>query len=159
MTNPNARQRAESSLSQLPPPDVELAAAWLARLASGDGAQGGPFGRALGVRFTRMGNGECGAEMDVGPELYNPGGVLHGSIAHALIDLTMGGAVFSLVGPGHRLATIEIKVSYLHAVKEGLLIAASRVVQNGKHIVFLESSVTTAPAEVVATGSGSYYVS
>jgi acyl-coenzyme A thioesterase PaaI-like protein len=117
MSIPDARQRAETSLSHLSPPDAELAAAWLARLESGDGAQGGPFGRLLAARFTHFGGGECRAEMEVGPELYNPGGVLHGSIAPALIDMTMGGAFASLVGPDARLATIEIKVNYLRPVR------------------------------------------
>lgn len=158
MSNDSAFERATGSLQRLSGEEMELAAAWLARLESGQGKEAGPVGRLLAMRFTAWQEGVCRAEMEVGPEFWNPVGVLHGSVTHALIDTTMGAAVVSITGPGRRQSTIELKVNYLRPVQTGRLMAESRVIRRGKRIWFLESQVTDEAGELVATGSASYYV-
>lgn len=138
---------------------LQLASAWLGRLGSGHGAEGGPLGRALAVEFLTFDHGVCRAALEVDTELWNPLGVAHGAVAYALIDYTMGGAVASLVGAERGPATIEIKVSYLRPFKAGRLVAESRVIREGKHVVFLESEVRDTQGELIATGTGSFYVS
>jgi uncharacterized protein (TIGR00369 family) len=158
MSNDSMLDQATAILGRLTPEELELAAAWLARLESGQGVAAGPIGRLLAMNFTTWKDGVCSAEIEVGPEFWNPVGVLHGSVTHALIDTTMGGAVVSALGTGKRQSTIELKVSYLRPVKEGRITAESRVTRQGKRIWFLDSQVTDESGELVATGSASYYV-
>ena len=154
-----SKQQILAHIEHLSEEDLQLAAAWLARLRSGHGAFGGAVGRYLAMRFTDCSDGRCTVELDVGPEFWNPLGTLHGSITHALIDTSMGGAVASLIGEGNPQATVELKVSYLRPFQEGLLIATSEVVHQGKRIWFLESQVHDEQDNLIATGNSTFYVS
>lgn len=161
MSKQEARQRLIEKLDALPDDDLVLAEAVLERLTLTRDIPVGPLSRLVGMRLTHREDGYCRAECEVGPELYNIANVLHGSVAHALIDVTMGGAAYSALGMSGnipKIATIEIKINYLKAVKEGTLITETRVVRAGRKIVFLDSTVVNGDGELVATGSGSFYV-
>jgi acyl-coenzyme A thioesterase PaaI-like protein len=38
---------------------------------------------------------------------------VHGGVVGTLVDFAMGGALTSLLGPGERCATLEVKINYL----------------------------------------------
>ena len=158
MSDDNSREQATDSLNNLSGHNLQMAAAWLARLASGDGALGGSISRLLALRFNEAEEGRCVAELDVGPEMWNPLGYLHGSIPHAMIDTTMGCAVASLAGVV-RQSTIEIKTNYLRPFKAGRLTVESKVIRQGKRVWFLESQVTDDQGQLITTASASFYVS
>jgi molybdopterin converting factor subunit 1 len=107
----------------------------------------------LGIRPLHAEPGHVRFEFTATEEFLNPAGVVQGGFITAMLDETMGPTALSLLGPGHMVPTLELKVSFLRPVRPGRLIADGRVVHMGKSVGFLESSLTDEDGNVVATAS------
>jgi uncharacterized protein (TIGR00369 family) len=118
----------------------------------------GPLGDVLGMRSVGRGPGWSKMELTVDPAWANPNGVLHGGIVYTLIDYGMGGAVQPNLPEGDFCTSIEVKVSYLVAVRDGVLTAETKVLKEGRNVAFLESKVTDGQGRLVATATGSMFV-
>ena len=124
-----------------------------------EGAQSvGPLGDVLGMRSVARGEGWSKMELTVDPAWANPNGVLHGGMVYTLVDYGMGGALQPNLPEGDFCTTIEMKVSYLLAVREGVLTAETHVLKEGRNVAFMESKVTDDKGRLVATATGSMFV-
>lgn len=115
------------------------------------------FGELIGLEMTHAEDGYSRGELAVTEELKNPHGVLHGAAAYAMADTGMGGAIVPGLGPEEACATIEVKISYLGAVREGTLVCETEVLHRGGSVAFLESDVTQ-DGESVARATGSFAI-
>jgi acyl-CoA thioesterase len=97
-------------------------------------------------------------KLEVTPDLLNPHGLLHGGAIYTMIDTAMGGATMGTLPVGEICATIEIKVSYLAAVREGTLTCDTSVLKKGRNVVFLESRVADSTGKPVAMATGSFAI-
>lgn len=80
----------------------------------------------------------------------NPAGFIQGGILTALLDDTMGPALW-LVTKGEAFpSTVDLNVSFLAAARPGPLYGEGRVVQMGKTIAFLEGHLTDARNKMIA---------
>jgi uncharacterized protein (TIGR00369 family) len=91
---------------------------------------------------------------------YNPIGAVHGGLVCTLLDSVTGCAVHSTLPAGRGYTSIEIKVSYLKAVRleSGQLTAVGTVVKGGSRVAFAEGVVTDASGAVVATATSTLLV-
>lgn len=91
---------------------------------------------------------------------YNPIGAVHGGLVCTLLDSVAGCAMHSTLPQGKGYTSVEIKVSYLKAVRlnSGLLTATGTVVKAGSRVGFTEGVVTDAGGAVVATASSTLLV-
>ena len=88
----------------------------------------------------------------------NPGGVLQGGFLAAFCDSAMGAAAVTYVA-GRKVvaANAEMKVSFLAPVPTGsVLTCRAEVVSGGSRVAFVEATVTTEGALVVARASSTY---
>ena len=91
---------------------------------------------------------------------YNPIGVVHGGLVCTLLDSVAGCALHSTLPVGKGYTSVEIKVSYLKAVRadSGVLTAVGTVVKGGSRVGFTEGVVTDASGAVVATATSTLLV-
>jgi uncharacterized protein (TIGR00369 family) len=91
---------------------------------------------------------------------YNPIGVVHGGLVCTLLDSVAGCALHSTLAAGRGYTSIEIKVSYLKAVRlqSGRLTAVGTVVKAGSRVAFTEGVVTDASGATVATATSTLLV-
>jgi len=91
---------------------------------------------------------------------YNPIGAVHGGLVCTLLDSVAGCALHSTLPAGKGYTSVEIKVSYLKAVRasSGLLTAVGTVVKAGARVGFTEGVVTDASGAVVATATSTLLV-
>jgi uncharacterized protein (TIGR00369 family) len=91
---------------------------------------------------------------------YNPIGVVHGGLVCTLLDSVAGCALHSTLPLGKGYTSVEIKVSYLKAVRttSGPLRAVGTVVKAGGRVGFTEGVVTDASGAVVATATSTLLV-
>jgi uncharacterized protein (TIGR00369 family) len=91
---------------------------------------------------------------------YNPIGVVHGGLVCTLLDSVAGCALHSTLPQGRGYTSIEIKVSYLAAVRatSGLLTATGTVVKAGSRVAFTEGTVADASGTLVATATSTLLV-
>ena len=159
----DARDELRAAIDGLSDEEVRTLLSWLGVIGRADrqepGEQSvGALGDLLGMVSEGREPGRCRMRLDVDAAWANPNGVLHGGVVYTLIDYSMGGAVQPHLPEGDWCTSIEVKVSYLAAVREGALTVDTTVVKEGRNIAFLESKVTGEDGRLVATGSGSMFV-
>ena len=119
-----------------------------------------PIARTLGFALTRIEDGEAWFSCTPDESTYNPIGSVHGGLVCTLLDSVTGCAVHSTLPQGKGYTSVEIKVSYLKAVRlsSGLLTATGTVVKAGARVGFAEGVVTDASGAVVATATSTLLV-
>jgi uncharacterized protein (TIGR00369 family) len=92
--------------------------------------------------------------------MYNPNGGIHGGLVCTLLDSVAGLALHSTLPAGKGYTSIEIKVSYLKAVRlgSGPLTAIGTVVKSGSRVGFTEGVVTDGSGKTVATATSTLLV-
>ena len=88
-------------------------------------------------------------------EFTNPAGYVQGGFLAAMLDDTMGPAVFVHTEGRFFPPTIEMHVSFLTPTRPGRLVGEGRVVQLGKSIAFMEGVLFDAAGNVVARATAS----
>lgn len=89
------------------------------------------------------------------PEFVNPAGSIQGGFLAAMLDDTMGPAVFAATEGALYTATIDMNVSYLKPAKVGPLFGEGQVVQLGKTVAFIEARLTDGDGALVARATSS----
>ena len=88
-----------------------------------------------------MGQGYARFVLPFKPELANSIGLLQGGMIAALADETVAFALYSLVKEGETINTVEMKINFLGAVKEGEVEAVARITKRGRTISLGEVEV------------------
>ena len=126
------------------------------------GAGGGMEGTAgftdlVGLEITAVEDGYSRATLDVAEEHRNPYGGVHGAVLYAMADTGMGAALLYGLESGERMATIEIKISYVRPVTDGTVTCETRVLNRGRSVAYLESEVEN-DGRLVARATGSFSI-
>jgi uncharacterized protein (TIGR00369 family) len=88
-------------------------------------------------------------------EFLNPAGFIQGGFLAAMLDDTMGPAMF-LHGEGRLFTpTIDMHVSFIAPARPGPLVGEGQVVQAGKSIAFLEGRLIDATGTLLAKATAS----
>jgi uncharacterized protein (TIGR00369 family) len=88
-------------------------------------------------------------------EFCNPAGFIQGGILSAMLDDTMGPAVFVMTEGKLYTATITMTVNFLAPAKVGPIVGEAKVTQLGKTIAFVEGRLTAEGGAVLATATTS----
>jgi uncharacterized protein (TIGR00369 family) len=109
-----------------------------------------PIGRLLGFRVTAIEPGRAVCAMAVDERHHNPLGTLHGGVYCDLADAAMGLAYAATLGDGETFTTIELKINFLRAVRQGTLTAEATVVKAGRTLGYVECEVKDQEGRLVA---------
>jgi len=121
-----------TQIEALPP---ELEAGIRARLARN------PFIKFMGITVPQLGRGYARFVLPFKPELANSIGLLQGGAIAALADEAVAFALYSLAKKGETINTVEMKINFLAAVKEGEVTAVARISKRGRTISLGEFEV------------------
>ncbi|MET8425323.1 PaaI family thioesterase [Nocardia sp. NPDC004860] len=118
-----------------------------------------PIVSTAGMEAVRIEPGDVLMRCVADESFLNPIGVVHGGLISMLLDSAASAAVHSTLPAGVGFTTIEIKVSYLRAVRAGdELLVHGWVVKPGSRIAFAEADIRSAEGKTVATASTSLLV-
>lgn len=131
MTQTATLPRPLTALDGLPPPPVALLLGWHILDARPE---------AGWIRIGFQGR----------QEFLNPAGFIQGGILAAMLDDTMGPAVFAMTEGSLYTATIDMNISYLAPARLGLIIGEGQVVQLGRTVAFLEAKLIDEAGAVIA---------
>jgi uncharacterized protein (TIGR00369 family) len=114
-----------------------------------------PSARLLGWRLldARPWDGWLKVAFDGKPEFCNPAGFIQGGILSAMLDDSMGPAVFVTSDGRFYATTISLTVNFIAPARPGPLIAEAQVIQIGKSIAFMEGKLMDQDGTVLATAS------
>lgn len=104
-------------------------------------------------RLTDVSVGKASIEYVVRKEMTNPLGTLQGGMYAAMMDDTLGVAVYSL-GKDKFYTTVNFYVDYLESASEGDVITVdATVVRHGNTMVNVEMWVTNQSGKLIAKGN------
>src|ERR1700692_3851656 len=109
-----------------------------------------PIGRLLGFVLKVIEPGRAVFEMEADERHHNPMGTLHGGIYCDLADAAMGYAYAATLGEGETFMTVELKINFLRAMRQGKLTAEARVVKGGGTLGYVECDVKDDAGKLVA---------
>jgi uncharacterized protein (TIGR00369 family) len=126
-------------------------------MESGQAAAGGGIDgltRWLGLRWEDANR----LRLTIRPELINPAGLLAGPVAYAMVDYSMGSALWQVRDKGERIATISISINYVQTAREGDVICESTVDRRNDRVAVLRSEVRHESGRLLATAVGSFAI-
>src|SRR5215210_2796522 len=94
------------------------------------------------------------ARLTIRPELINAGGMLSGVATYALVDYTMGSALWKETGDDEAIATINI----VRTAVSGEAICSTSVDRRNRTSAVLRSEVRHDDGELMATAIGTYSI-
>ena len=88
-------------------------------------------------------------------EFCNPAGFIQGGLLSAMLDDTMGPAVFVMTDGQRYTATITMTVNFLAPARPGPIVGEATVTQLGKTIAFVEGRLIADGGTLLATATAS----
>lgn len=119
-----------------------------------------PFGGLLQMSITDVQPGRVEFVCHPDESMYNATGTVHGGILCTLLDSAASCAVLSALPSGKTIISIEIKVSYLRAVRAvgGVVRATGTLHKLGGRVGFAEAVATDENGRDIATATTSVMV-
>ena len=117
-----------------------------------------PFLRFVGIEVGLSQGGVGSVSLSVQPHHLQAAGQVHGGLIAVLVDTAFFRAVRSLLKPGQRTTTIELKVNFLESTTSGYLTATARVASNSGRLVVGEIDVTADSGRLIAQGLGTFLI-
>ena len=117
-----------------------------------------PFAALLDMRPGLCSDGVGSATMTVHDTFLQDAGVVQGGLIVSLADYAFYRAAYSVLRPGQRSVTVELKVNFIASAKDGELTATSRVLSAGRRVIVADMKVTDQQDKVIAQGLGTCLV-
>ncbi|WFU15558.1 PaaI family thioesterase [Bradyrhizobium sp. CB3481] len=116
-----------------------------------------PSSRLLGwhVLDARPADGWIRIGFDGKRDFCNPAGFVQGGILSAMLDDTMGPAVFVMTEGRLYTATISLTVNFLAPARPGPITGEAKVTQLGRTVAFVEGRLTAEDGTLLATATTS----
>lgn len=96
--------------------------------------------------------------LTIRPELINRGNLLSGVATFALVDYSMGSALWVQTSAEESIATLNIAINYIQTATSGDVICRSTVDRRNRSSAVLRSEVHHDDGRLLATAIGSYAI-
>ena len=115
-----------------------------------------PFGDLVGLRLDAVEPGLATMSLQVRAELLQNNGVVHGGAIATLIDSTAAFAIIPLLEQDETTTTVDLTVSYVRPLREGMAQATARVLRKGSRVIVLTAEVLDGAGNLAATALTTY---
>jgi len=114
-----------------------------------------PMLALLGIRLIEADEGRVVFTGTVAPEHYNGMGVAHGGYAATLLDSSLGCCINTMMPPGKRFTTLELKVNLTRPLTHdvGPLFCEAKVVHLGGRTATSEGRIVDGHGKLYAHGT------
>ena len=92
------------------------------------------------------------------PDLINAGGMLSGVATYAIVDYTMGSALWRQTAEDEAIATVNIAINYIQTATDGDVVCDTQVDRRNRRSAVLRSEVRHEDGRLLATAIGSYAI-
>ena len=103
--------------------------------------------RHLGARLLRVEPGLCEVALPWSDNVTQQQGSFHGGAMGALADIAGGYAALTVAAEDSEVTTVEYKINFMAAFRDGELRALGRVAKAGKRIIVTTAEVTHVAAD------------
>lgn len=114
-----------------------------------------PLAALLGFRILEVEPGRAVFEADPLPAFYNGMGSVHGGFAATLLDMALGGAVNSTMGPGRAYTTVDLKITLIRPLRHdvGVVRGIGTAIQVGSRLATSEARIVDRNDKIYAHGT------
>lgn len=109
-----------------------------------------PFVSHLKILTEELGEGTARLSLPVEPHLKNSLGTVHGGVIMSLLDVALCTAARTLHPDSIGVITIDLSTSFIGGGKGSRLVAESRVLRDGKSMIFVEAEAKNEDGSLVA---------
>lgn len=122
-----------------------------------DGLSLPPVARLLGWKLIAVDPqaGSIDVEFLAPADFTNPSGFVQGGMIAAMLDDTLGPAVFAMSGGERMTTTIDLHVHYVRPVRPGRVTATATVIKLGSRVAFVEGRLFDHEGRLAATATAS----
>ena len=119
-----------------------------------------PISSHVGLRFTRVEDGDVVMSAEPNESHYNPIGSVHGGFFATVLDSACGCAVHSTLPAEMGYTSLELKVSFLRAItaQTGTVTVHGWVTKRGRSAAFAEADLRDCDGRLLATASSTCLV-
>jgi uncharacterized protein (TIGR00369 family) len=96
--------------------------------------------------------------IEIRPDLLNGGGMLSGVATYAMVDYTMGSALWRETTEEEGIATLNIAINYVQTALEGEIVCTAQVDRRNRTTGMLRAEVRHDDGRLLATAVGSYAI-
>ncbi|GAC1435340.1 MAG: hypothetical protein NVSMB51_04590 [Solirubrobacteraceae bacterium] len=96
--------------------------------------------------------------LDVRPDLLNAGGLLSGVVTFALVDYSMGSALWVNTTEEEGIATINIAINYIQTATAGQIICTTALDRRNRTSAILRSEIRHEDGRLMVTALGTYAI-
>lgn len=105
----------------------------------------------LGAELAEVAPGRCVITLPFRPELTQQDGFFHGGVVTMIADTAAGYAALTLMPPGTRVLSVELKANFLAPARGERLVATGRVERAGRTLSVVQARVEAFEAGGAAT--------
>ena len=109
-----------------------------------------PFVSHLKILTEALGEGTARLSLPVEPHLKNSLGTVHGGVIMSLLDVALCTAARTLHPDSIGVITIDLSTSFIGGGQGARLLAESRVLRDGKSMIFVEAEAKNDDGSLVA---------
>ncbi len=118
-----------------------------------------PYARAARLSVIDLGEGRAVLQATPGAEHLNQIGMVHGGWVTTLMDSALGGAAHTLLPPGERAVTIEIKVNLTRPTIPGTTVTVeAEVLHRGRRTIVSEGKMRDEQGRLLAVSLATFAV-
>ena len=117
-----------------------------------------PFIQLLKLATDELGHGSAKLSLPVEPQLTNSMGSVHGGVIMSLLDVALCTAARTLHPDSVGVITIDMSTSFIGGGKGMRLYAESRVLRDGRSMIFVEGEAKNDDGSLVAKAIGTVRV-
>src|SRR5215472_15190848 len=110
-----------------------------------------PFARLLGIELIEASRGTATMRLAIRDELRQIRGLMHGGVTASLIDTVTAFAIVSAVPEGEQFVTIDLTISYLRPISEGVVTATAQVLRAGRRVITVSAEMRDGAGQIAAT--------
>lgn len=121
-------------------------------------AEMSPVAKVLGWKFLKYNSEEkeVHVEFDASNSLVNPMGCIQGGVLSAMLDASMGPAIYITMPQGKVAVTVESKTNFVNAAFPGKIYGKGRIAHAKSSIIFTSGELLNEAGDVIATATATF---
>lgn len=117
------------------------------------------FDKHIGVKLIAKKRGYARFKLILKPHHLNEGGIAHGGILATLCDISLAGALGSLLKKEERCLTAELDIHFINpAFPTKPIYGFGKVIRKGKNVAFMEGGIETQDKTTIVKAKGIWVI-
>ena len=116
------------------------------------------FSELIGLVVNRGEEGSCSSEIVLDQRHLSLAARVHGGVLAAMLDTTLGGAVFGGIPKGKGCATLSFNINFFRPVIEGKLVCNARLANLTRQTAYASGEIHDDKGRLIASATATFFL-